>query len=106
MKVSRPLNAILNNYSMLSFTKKAKTRIEQLSKINNSEYLIINASKRLGFGYEFQISALEPRKLVLVENQFVKDKHFKLYLADNAVMPLWNSILDYDEEENCFKETL
>ena len=32
------------------------------------------------------------------------DKNFKIYIADNAVMPLWNSTLDYNEEYKCFKE--
>ena len=40
----------------------------------------------------------------MIENEYVKDKNFKIYIADNAVMPLWNSTLDYNEEDNCFKE--
>lgn len=103
MKASKSLRAILSNYSVLSFTNKAKARIEHLAK--KSEHLIINATKRGGVGYEFQITALEPKTLILIENEFIKNKNFKIYIADNAVMPLWNSTLDYDEKEKCFKET-
>lgn len=104
MKASKSLMAILSNYSVLSFTKKATAKIEHIAKTNKSEHLIINATKRGGFGYEFQITALEPKTLIMIENEYVKDKNFKIYIADNAVMPLWNSTLDYNEEDNCFKE--
>ena len=105
MRASKSLRAILSNYSVLSFTKKATAKIEHIAKINKSEHLIINATKKGGVGYEFQITALEPKTLTLIENEFVKNKNFNIYIADNAVMPLWNSTLDYNEADKCIKET-
>ena len=103
MRASKSLNDFLKNYSIISFTKKATFRIEELSKQANSKHLLINTTGRTGLGYEFNVTSIDPKTNVYVETQYVND-NLQIYLQDHTVMQLWNSTLDYDEDNNCFKE--
>ena len=103
MRASKSLNDFLKKYSIISFTKKATFRIEEISKQANSKHLIINTTRRTGYGYEYNVSSIEPKSKVFVETQYVND-NLQIYLQDQNVLQLWNSTLDYDEDNDCFKE--
>ena len=103
MRASKSLNNFLKNYSIISFTKKATFRIEEISKQANSKHLLINITGRTGTGYEYDVSSIEPKSNVFVETQYINDD-LQIYLQDQSVLQLWNSTIDYDEDSDCFKE--
>ena len=103
MRASKSLNDFLKNYSIISFTKKATFRIEEISKQSNTKHLLINTTRRTANGYEYDVSSIDPKTNVFVETQYVND-NLQIYMQDQSVLQLWNSTLDYDEDNDCFKE--
>ena len=103
MRASKSLNDFLKNYSIISFTKRATFKIEELSKQANTKHLLINTTGRSEIGYEYKVVPTNPKTNVFVETQYVND-NLQIYIEDQSVMHLWNSTLDYDENNDCFKE--